>query len=117
MTSTCVLFEMQGQQVPIAKEAKSRGLRTGTLNEELAQGELLSGESLVSGGKIQHVGLTGRNNQIDSVAWFAVTGASAVEAHQKTLSARAETIFNGAPVGDDPPPICPRHLTAEPAAS
>jgi hypothetical protein len=68
--------------------------------EELAQGELLSVESLVSGGKIQHVGLTGRNNQIDSVAWFAVTGASAVEAHQKALSVRAETIFNGAPVGE-----------------
>jgi len=61
--------------------------------------------------------LTGRNNQIDSVAWFAVTGASAAEAHRNALSARAETIFNGAPMGDAPPLICPRHLTTEPAVS
>ncbi|MGH3375720.1 MAG: ATP-grasp domain-containing protein [Actinoallomurus sp.] len=57
--------------------------------------------------------LSGRNDQIDSVAWFAVTGESAAEAHQNALSARAATVFNGAPLGDGPPLICARHLTAE----
>jgi biotin carboxylase len=57
--------------------------------------------------------LSGGNDQIDSVAWFSVTGATAAEAHRRALSARAETIFNGAPVGDDPPLIHPRHLPAE----
>jgi hypothetical protein len=57
--------------------------------------------------------LSGGNDQIDSVAWFAVTGATAAEAHRRALSARAETIFNGAPMGDDPPLIHPRHLPAE----
>jgi hypothetical protein len=134
MTPTFVLFEMQGQQVLVAEEAKSRGLRTVTLNhdplrtsgpfavrdgiiDENIRVASWSAESLVSGGKVQHVGLTGRNNQIDSVAWFAVTGASAAEAHRKALSARAETVFNGAPMGDDPPLICPRHLTADLAVS
>jgi biotin carboxylase len=61
--------------------------------------------------------LSGRNNQIDSVAWFAVTGTTAAEAHRNALNARAATILNGAPLGDDPPLICARHLTAELAAS
>jgi hypothetical protein len=34
MTPTFVLFEMQGQQVLVAEEAKSRGLRTVTLNHD-----------------------------------------------------------------------------------
>ncbi|MDN3354829.1 ATP-grasp domain-containing protein [Actinomadura sp. DC4] len=61
--------------------------------------------------------LSGRNDQIDSVAWFSVTGVTAAEAHRKALSARAETIFNGAPMGDAPPLTCPPSLTAEPAVS
>lgn len=61
--------------------------------------------------------LSGHNNQIDSVAWFAVTGPTAAEAHRSALAARAATIFNGAPLGDQPPLICARHLEAEPAAS
>lgn len=61
--------------------------------------------------------LSGGNNQIDSVAWFAVTGATAAEAHRNALEARAATIFNGEPLGDNPPLICARHLTAELAAS
>jgi hypothetical protein len=61
--------------------------------------------------------LSGRTNQIDSVAWFAVTGTTAGEAHRKALTARAETVFNGAPVGDQPPLICPRHLPAGLAVS
>jgi hypothetical protein len=61
--------------------------------------------------------LSGHNNQIDSVAWFAVTGATAAEAHRNALTARAATIFNGEPLGDDPPLICARHLTTELAAS
>jgi hypothetical protein len=32
-------------------------------------------------------------------------------------TARAATIFNGEPLGDNPPLICARHLTAELAAS
>jgi biotin carboxylase len=61
--------------------------------------------------------LSGGNNQIDSVAWFAVTGASAAEAHRTALAARAQTVFNGAPMGDDPPLIFPRHLTNAVAVS
>jgi biotin carboxylase len=56
--------------------------------------------------------LSGRSNQIDSLAWFSVSDASAAGAHRKALAARAATIFNGVPLGDDPPLICPRHLGA-----
>lgn len=61
--------------------------------------------------------LSGGNAQIDSVAWFTVTGETAAEAHRNALAARAATIFNGEPLGDEPPLICARHLTAEPVAS
>lgn len=61
--------------------------------------------------------LSGRNAQIDSVAWFAVSGASAAQAHDKALAARAATVFNGAPLGDSPPLIPARHLGAELAVS
>ena len=62
-------------------------------------------------------GLSGRSDQVDSVAWFAVRGASAVQAHHEALPARAATIFNGVPVGDVPPLIPARHLGAELAVS
>lgn len=61
--------------------------------------------------------LSGRNDQIDSVAWFTVTGATAAEAHLNALAARAATVFNGVPLGGEPPLICARYLTAELAAS
>jgi biotin carboxylase len=61
--------------------------------------------------------LSGGNAQIDTVAWFAVTGESAADAHRAALAARAATILNGAPLGDEPPLVCARHLTAEPVAS
>jgi biotin carboxylase len=60
--------------------------------------------------------LSGGNAQIDSIAWFAVSGSSAAEAHRTALAARAATIFNGAAIGDDPPLIPVRHLGAEPGA-
>jgi biotin carboxylase len=62
--------------------------------------------------------LSGGNAQIDSIAWFAVSGASAAQAHHAAMAARAATIFNGVPVGDDPPLIPARHIDAElPVAS
>ena len=61
--------------------------------------------------------LSGQNRQIDSVAWFAVSGASPAQAHDKALAARAATVFNGAPLGDGPPLIRARHLGAELAIS
>ena len=57
--------------------------------------------------------LSGRNAQIDTVAWFAVTGATAAEAHRNALAARAATILNGEPMGDGPALICPRHVEAD----
>jgi len=54
--------------------------------------------------------LSGWHNQIDTVAWFAVTGASPVQAHRNALAARAATIFNGAPLGDEPPLLAPWHV-------
>jgi len=56
--------------------------------------------------------LSGHNAQIDTVAWFVVTGATSAEAHHNALAARAATIFNGSPLGDDPPLIVPRHVDA-----
>jgi biotin carboxylase len=62
--------------------------------------------------------LSGGNAQIDSIAWFSVSGASIAEAHRAALAARAATIFNGVPVGDNPPLIPVRHIGAElPVAS
>jgi biotin carboxylase len=57
--------------------------------------------------------LSGGNAQIDTVAWFAVSGSSVADAHRAALAARAATIFNGAPIGDQPPLIPVRHLEAE----
>ncbi|HEV7652782.1 MAG TPA: ATP-grasp domain-containing protein [Actinophytocola sp.] len=53
--------------------------------------------------------LSGRNAQIDTVAWFVVTGATAAEAHRNALAARAATVLNGEPLGDEPELICPRY--------
>lgn len=57
--------------------------------------------------------LTGGNAQIDTVAWFGVTGETAAQAHRSALAARSATILNGAPLGEDPPLICPRHVEAD----
>jgi hypothetical protein len=57
--------------------------------------------------------LSGRNAQIDTVAWFVVTGATAAEAHCNALAARAATVLNGEPLGDAPALIHPRHVEAD----
>jgi biotin carboxylase len=57
--------------------------------------------------------LSGGNAQIDTVAWFVVTGATAVEAHRAALAARAATVLNGTPLGDRPALLCPRHVGAD----
>jgi len=59
--------------------------------------------------------LRGSNAQIDTVAWFVVTGATAAEAHRNALAARAATILNGEPLGDGPALICPRYVEADAA--
>jgi hypothetical protein len=60
--------------------------------------------------------LSGHNAQIDTVAWFVVTGATAAQVHRNALAARAATILNGTPLGDGPPLIWPRHVEADAAA-
>jgi biotin carboxylase len=61
--------------------------------------------------------LSGHNAQIDTVAWFVVTGPTAAQAHRNALAARAATVLNGTPLGDGPPLICPRYVEADVAAS
>ncbi len=46
--------------------------------------------------------LTGRSDQLDSVAMFVVTGDTAAQTHAKALEARQLTVFNGEPIGDNP---------------
>ncbi len=60
--------------------------------------------------------LSGGNNQIDRSRGSPSPGERRGGA-PGALSARAATVFNGAPRGDDPPLICARHLQAELAAS
>jgi biotin carboxylase len=60
--------------------------------------------------------LSGGNAQIDTVAWFVVTGATAQEAHRNALAARATTVLNGTSLGDGQALLYPRHLGADLAA-
>jgi hypothetical protein len=57
--------------------------------------------------------LSGRTDQLDVVGMVVVTADTPEELHHKAMEVRRETLFGGAPLGDNPNNrlVCPRYIS------